>query len=47
MTMDMIIIMFGVGNVVHWGVSLLEEKVFLRRELKKAEQQQEEVTITK
>ncbi len=46
MTMDMIIIMFGVGNVVHWGVSLLEEKVFLRRELKKAEQPQEEVTIT-
>ena len=38
MTMDMIIIMFGVGNVVHWCVSLLEEKVFLRRELKKAEQ---------
>ena len=47
MTMDMIIIMFGVGNVVHWGVSLLEEKVFLRRELKKVEQTQEEVTITK
>lgn len=36
MNMDMIIVMFGVGNVVHWGVSLLEEKVFLRKELKKA-----------
>ena len=35
MTMDMIIIMFGVGNIVHWGVSLIEEKVFLKRELKK------------
>ena len=34
MNMDMIIIMFGVGNIVHWGVSLVEEKVFLRRELK-------------
>ena len=33
MTMDMIIIMFGVGNVVHWGVSLIEEKFFLRREI--------------
>ena len=35
MIMDMIIIMFGVGNVVHWAVSLVEEKIFLRRELKK------------
>ncbi len=34
MSMDMIIIMFGVGNVVHWIVSLVEEKVFLKRELK-------------
>lgn len=34
MSMDMIIIMFGVGNVVHWAVSLVEEKVFLKRELK-------------
>ena len=33
MTMDMIIVMFGVGNVVHWAVSLVEEKVFLRKEL--------------
>ena len=35
MTMDMIIIMFGVGNIVHWGVSLIEEKIFLKRELLK------------
>ena len=41
MTMDMIIIMFGVGNIFHWGVSLVEEKVFLRREVKKEEQQRE------
>ncbi len=33
MSMDMIIIMFGVGNVVHWIVSLIEEKIFLKREL--------------
>ena len=36
MSMDMIIVMFGVGNIVHWGVSLVEEKIFLRRELRKA-----------
>lgn len=35
MTMDMIIIMFGCGNIVHWIVSLVEEKVFLKRELMK------------
>ncbi|MBQ6730838.1 MAG: hypothetical protein IJR08_02905 [Bacilli bacterium] len=35
MSMDMIIVMFGVGNVVHWAVSLIEEKIFLRRELDK------------
>ena len=35
MTMDMIIVMFGVGNIVHWTVSLVEEKIFLKRELKK------------
>lgn len=35
MTMDIIIIMFGVGNIVHWGVSLVEEKIFLKRELLK------------
>ena len=35
MSMDMIIIMFGVGNIVHWCVSLIEEKIFLRLELKK------------
>jgi len=34
MSMDMIVIMFGVGNVVHWIVSLVEEKVFLKREIK-------------
>lgn len=37
-SMDMIIIMFGVGNIVHWVVSLIEEKIFLRRELKGVEQ---------
>ena len=37
MSMDMIIIMFGVGNIVHWAVSLVEEKVFLKRELKEEE----------
>ena len=36
MSMDTIIVMFGVGNIVHWCVSLVEEKVFLRRELRKA-----------
>ena len=36
MSMDMIIVMFGVGNIVHWSVSVVEEKVFLRRELRKA-----------
>lgn len=34
MSMDMIIVMFGVGNIVHWAVSLVEEKFFLKRELK-------------
>ena len=34
MSMDMIIIMFGCGNITHWIVSLIEEKIFLRRELK-------------
>lgn len=36
MSMDMIIIMFGCGNITHWVVSLVEEKIFLRRELRKA-----------
>ena len=36
MSMDMIIIMFGCGNITHWAVSLVEEKVFLRRELNKS-----------
>lgn len=35
MSMDMIIIMFGCGNIVHLAVSLVEEKIFLRREIKK------------
>ncbi len=30
-TMNTIILMFGFGMVVHYGVSLLEEKVFFRR----------------
>ena len=34
MNMDMIIIMFGVGNIVHWIVSIIEEKIFLKNELK-------------
>ena len=34
MSMDMIIIMFGCGNITHWIVSIIEEKVFLRNELK-------------
>lgn len=33
MSMDVIIVMFGCGNITHWAVSLVEEKVFLRREL--------------
>lgn len=41
MSMDMIIIMFGVGNIVHWAVSLIEEKVFLRREIRRSELTQE------
>lgn len=35
MSLDMIIIMFGFGNIVHLAVSLIEEKFFLKRELKK------------
>lgn len=35
MSMDMIIVMFGCGNIVHLAVSLVEEKVFLRREINK------------
>lgn len=34
MSMDMIIIMFGCGNITHWVVSLVEEKVFLKKEIK-------------
>ena len=34
MNMDMIIIMFGIGNIVHWLISILEEKLFLKKETK-------------
>ena len=34
MNMDMIIIMFGVGNIVHWIISIVEEKIFLKKEIK-------------
>ena len=34
MNMDMIIIMFGVGNIVHWLIYIIEEKIFLKKELK-------------
>ena len=34
MSMDMIIVMFGCGNITHWAVSLVEEKIFLRKEIK-------------
>lgn len=34
MNMDMIIVMFGVGNIVHYLISIIEEKVFLKKELK-------------
>ena len=37
-SMDMISVMFGCGNIVHLAVSLVEEKVFLRRELKRNQQ---------
>lgn len=30
-TLDVIILMFGLGNVAHWIVSLIEEKVFLKK----------------
>ncbi len=33
MSMDMIIVMFGCGNITHWIVSIIEEKVFLKKEL--------------
>ena len=37
MTMDMIIIMFGCGNIFHWIISLVEERIFLKKELTKLE----------
>lgn len=30
-TLDVIILMFGFGNLAHWCVSLIEEKVFLKK----------------
>ena len=33
MNMDMIIIMFGVGNIAHWLISIVEEKIFLKKEI--------------
>ena len=30
MDINMIIVMFGIGNIVHWLVSIIEEKVFLK-----------------
>lgn len=32
-TMNMIILMFGFGMVVHYVISILEEKIFLKRKL--------------
>ena len=43
MSMDMIIIMFGCGNITHWAVSLVEEKVFLRMELAKNNEIKKEI----
>lgn len=34
-TLNIIILMFGLGNVVHLGISLIQEKIFLRGKLKK------------
>lgn len=31
MNMDMIIVMFGIGNIVHWLISIIEEKYFLKK----------------
>ena len=39
MNMDMIILMFGLGNVTHLAVSFVEEKIFLKRELKLNQEQ--------
>ena len=37
MTMDVIILMFGFGNVFHLIVSLVEERYFFKKELQKLE----------
>ena len=34
MNMNMIIVMFGIGNIVHWLISIVEEKFFLKKEIK-------------
>ena len=34
MNMNMIIVMFGIGNIVHWLISIVEEKIFLKKEIK-------------
>ena len=33
MDMNMIIVMFGIGNFVHWIISIVEEKIFFLKEL--------------
>ena len=43
MSMDMIIIMFGCGNITHWAVSLVEEKIFLRMKLSKNNEIKKEI----
>ncbi len=37
MTMDAIILMFGLGMAIHMVISLIEEKIFLRKELSRLE----------
>lgn len=35
MNMNIIIVMFGCGNIFHWIISLIQEKVFLKRDIEK------------
>lgn len=37
MSMDVIILMFGIGNIVHLAISIIEERYFLKKELVKLE----------
>lgn len=37
MTMDVIILMFGIGNVVHLIVSTIEERIFFKKEIQRLE----------